>query len=248
MTTALLPLAVHEFIWGRSPEDLFQMGGPVMWPLLIGSVLAIAIVVERLIVFASVGAVPQKLGARAAEALEAGDETGARQLLEGKRHPAAKVLARQLKLKDRPRDERAQIIQREGGLVIERLEKRLSPLLLIAQSAPLLGLLGTVSGLVSSFWKLEQINGPVEPSDLAAGIWAALLTTVFGLVVGIPASVGWHLLQDRADAFARHLGFAVTRLEEAIGSDTEGDDKTEDRPATSAAETVEDPFAQAATS
>ncbi|MEO0662513.1 MAG: MotA/TolQ/ExbB proton channel family protein, partial [Planctomycetota bacterium] len=52
-------------------------------------------------------------------------------------------------------------------------------------------------------------------SDLAAGIWAALLTTVFGLVVGIPASAAAHLLSDRVSGFARHLGFGVTQLEEA---------------------------------
>ncbi len=128
----------------------------------------------------------------------------------------ARVIRTQVDLAARPTEERAQLVQREGGLLLERLEARLSPLLLVAQAAPLLGLLGTVSGLVGSFWKLEQISGPVQPSDLAAGIWAALLTTVFGLIVGIPASAGWHLLQDRADGFARHMGFAVTEVEDGI--------------------------------
>lgn len=238
MTIPPLPLAVHEFIWGRSPEDLFLMGGPVMWPLLAGSVFAIAIILERLVVFARIGRVPQRLAEDAATLVEGGDAAGAEAKLGASRHPVARVLARQVARRDRPRDERAEIVRREGGLLLERLERRLSPLLLVAQSAPLLGLLGTVSGLVSSFWKLEQINGPVEPSDLAAGIWAALLTTVFGLIVGIPASVAWHLLQDRADAFARHLGFAVTRVEEALGGQAEAPEESAPTPNTEAAPAV----------
>ncbi|MEM8710151.1 MAG: MotA/TolQ/ExbB proton channel family protein [Planctomycetota bacterium] len=210
------PLAVHELIWGHSIQDLFQMGGPVMLPLLICSVLAVAIIFERLVLFGRIGGVPKKMVRRVADAVREGRDGEAEAILTKAKHPVAKVLHTQLANRARPAEQRAQLVQREGGLLIERLEARLSPLLLIAQAAPLLGLLGTVSGLVGSFWKLEQINGPVEPSDLASGIWAALLTTVFGLVVGIPASAAWHLLQDRADGFARHLGFAVTDLEEGI--------------------------------
>ncbi len=203
-------------MWGHSLEDLFLMGGPVMWPLLACSVLATAIIFERLLIFARFGRVPRKLAAAVAGAVAEGRDDEARAALQKSSHPMARVFRVQTDMVDRPVDERVPLVQREGGLLLERLEARLSPLLLIAQAAPLLGLLGTVSGLVGSFWKLEQISGPVEPSDLAAGIWAALLTTVFGLVVGIPASAAWHLLQDRADGFARHMGFAVTEIEEGI--------------------------------
>ncbi|QDV10146.1 Biopolymer transport protein ExbB [Planctomycetes bacterium Poly30] len=210
------PLAVHEFIWGHSIEDLFLMGGAVMWPLLLCSVIATAIIFERLLVFARFGRVPRKLAATVADAMALRMPGEAAAAIQKSGHPMAEVLRVQVGLADRPIDERTPLVQREGGLLLERLEARLSPLLLVAQAAPLLGLLGTVSGLVGSFWKLEQLNGPVQPSDLAAGIWAALLTTVFGLIVGIPASAAWHLLQDRADGFARHMGFAVTEVEEGI--------------------------------
>lgn len=214
--TVHLPFALHEMIWGHSPSDLFLMGGPVMWPLLACSVLAIAIILERAMVFLRVRAVPKGLAENAAAAYAGGSAAEAQAILRGSRHPVARVLERQIDLADADRTMRAESVRRDGGVLLERLEARLSPLLLVSQIAPLLGLLGTVSGLVGSFWKLEQINGPVEPSDLAAGIWAALLTTVFGLIVAIPASAAWHLLQDRADAVARHMGFAVTRLEEAL--------------------------------
>ncbi|MEL6427709.1 MAG: MotA/TolQ/ExbB proton channel family protein [Planctomycetota bacterium] len=206
---------LHDVIWGQSLPELFRMGGPVMWPILVCSVLALAIIAERCLVFLFIGRVPRRLATKAAEHVAHGRASEARALLGRSRHPAARVFERQVELAGRSGAPREEILQREGGLLIERLEARLSPLQLIAQIAPLLGLLGTVSGLVESFWDLEQISGPVEPSDLAAGIWAALLTTVFGLVVGIPASAAAHLLSDRVSGFARHLGFGVTQLEEA---------------------------------
>jgi biopolymer transport protein ExbB len=233
---AATPLALHEFMWGHSLEDLFLMGGPVMWPLLVCSVLATAIIFERLMVFARFGRVPRKLAASVAASVTEGRDADTDAALKKSSHPMARVFRLQADMVDRPTDERVQLVQREGGLLLERLEARLSPLLLISQAAPLLGLLGTVSGLVGSFWKLEQISGPVEPSDLAAGIWAALLTTVFGLVVGIPASAAWHLLQDRADGFARQMGFAVTEIEEGIARRRLGPASIESPPIQSAPE------------
>ncbi|MEM6572293.1 MAG: MotA/TolQ/ExbB proton channel family protein, partial [Planctomycetota bacterium] len=149
-------------------------------------------------------------------AIERKDLDAARARTGESRDLSAAVLRTQLDLADADEDVRREAVQREGGLAIERLERRLSPLALVAQISPLLGLLGTVSGLVASFWQLEQASGPVQPSDLAAGIWAALLTTVFGLIVGIPASAASHLFQDRVDAFARRLGFTITRVEGAL--------------------------------
>ncbi|MEM9381324.1 MAG: MotA/TolQ/ExbB proton channel family protein [Planctomycetota bacterium] len=209
-------LAVHDVIWGHSFPELFRMGGPVMWPILACSVVAVAIIVERAVVFARVRGLPPALEDDVVAAIERQDIDAARSLCDDSRDLSAAVLETQLGLVDADEDVRREAVQREGGLAIERLERRLSPLALVAQISPLLGLLGTVSGLVASFWQLEQADGPVQPSDLAAGIWAALLTTVFGLIVGIPSSAASHLLQDRVDAFARRLGFTVTRVEGAL--------------------------------
>ena len=77
----LPPLAVHELIWGHSIQDLFQMGGPVMLPLLLCSVLAVAIIFERLVVFGRIGGVPKKMVAKVAAALREGRDGDADQLL-----------------------------------------------------------------------------------------------------------------------------------------------------------------------
>ncbi|MEM6672434.1 MAG: MotA/TolQ/ExbB proton channel family protein [Planctomycetota bacterium] len=223
-------LALHDVFWGRSLPELFEMGGPVMWPILACSVVAVAIIVERTIVFIRMGSVSNALEDVVVATLERGDFDGAKALCVDDRDPLGRIVAHQIELADSPEEVRREALQLEGGLVLEQMERRLSPLVLVAQISPLLGLLGTVSGLVASFWELEQITGPVEPSDLAAGIWAALMTTVFGLLVGIPASAASHLFQDRVDAFARRMGFTVTRIEGALWRASVSDEAAPTRP------------------
>ena len=202
-------------IWGHTLLELFAMGGPVMWPLLLCSVVALAIVVERAIVIGRVRGMEAELVEDVAGRLGRGDRAGAAARCNGRSHPVAALARAFVSYVDVSREVREEVLQREGGLQLEALETRLSPLRLVAQVAPVLGLLGTVVGLVGAFWQLEQATGPVEPKDLAAGIWSALLTTVFGLSIAIPASAAHHLLQDRVDAIGRGMAFAVARLDEA---------------------------------
>ncbi len=77
---------------------------------------------------------------------------------------------------------------------ITKLEKGLSILATISGVAPLLGFLGTVTGMISAFMRIEDLQGAANPSDLAGGIWEALLTTAFGLVVGIIAYTFYNYL------------------------------------------------------
>ena len=87
----------------------------------------------------------------------------------------------------------------------------------IAHIAPLLGLIGTVTGLVSAFHQIERLGGSVQPSDLAGGIWSAMLTTVFGLVVAIPCMAAYHGFESWADRIARRMQFVVSELDEFFG-------------------------------
>jgi biopolymer transport protein ExbB len=78
-------------------------------------------------------------------------------------------------------------IENAGRQEVSKLEKGLSILATVAGVAPLLGFLGTVTGMIQAFMRIEDLAGAANPSDLAGGIWEALLTTAFGLIVGIPA-------------------------------------------------------------
>jgi biopolymer transport protein ExbB len=85
---------------------------------------------------------------------------------------------------------------------------------MIAHVAPLLGLLGTVTGLVSAFHQIELKAGQVQPGDLASGIWEALITTVFGLVIAIPCMTAYHVLDHRAGAVALQMQWLAAYLDE----------------------------------
>lgn len=103
-------------------------------------------------------------------------------------------------------------LTRRGNLEFTRMNAWIRVLELIAMISPLLGLLGTVTGMIQSFQELELAQGAANASVLAGGIWQALLTTAAGLLVAIPAAVGASLLSGRAEAGAQSIENAVGRL------------------------------------
>lgn len=100
--------------------------------------------------------------------------------------------------------------------MLTELERGLKPLSAIAQISPLLGLLGTVYGLVGAFYAIEQTGGQVQVSDMAGGIWEALLTTVAGLVVGIPVLLAHQYFQARVERTANRMSCIVSELDEML--------------------------------
>jgi len=88
-------------------------------------------------------------------------------------------------------------------------ERRLTGLSVVAQVAPLLGLLGTVTGMIAAFQRIADLQGQVNPSDLAGGIWEALITTAAGLTVAIPALVGYLYFRQRSQRWENYLRSAV---------------------------------------
>jgi biopolymer transport protein ExbB len=126
--------------------------------------------------------------------------------------PVASVLATLMRTLDRPRDEREQIVIVAGNREIRQMERGLRGIAVIARIAPLLGLLGTVVGLVEAFLAVSTMQGPPDPSVLASGIWQALLTTVAGLLVAIPAILSHEWLQSRVDEVALQMQEALTEV------------------------------------
>jgi biopolymer transport protein ExbB len=103
------------------------------------------------------------------------------------RTPAANIIRKGLKKSKLGHERVKEAIQNVGKQEIAKLEKGLSVLATISGVAPLLGFLGTVTGMISAFMRIEDLQGAANPSDLAGGIWEALITTAFGLAVGIIA-------------------------------------------------------------
>lgn len=200
-------------MWDQSFESLFQRGGPVMWPLLGLSILTAAVLVDRLIAFLLSGSNLRGLCTRIGPLARTGRWDEVRQQLHV-RSPLDQIVGIYLDHLSAPREIRDDIVRREGMILLDQLGKRVHWLTAIGQISPMLGLLGTVTGLVAAFHQVEVQGGQVQPADLAAGIWEALLTTVFGLVVAIPALAGRHIFQQRLDAQAQNFALLVTYLDE----------------------------------
>ncbi len=188
-----------------------------MWVLLGCSVLSVAIIAERCVVYLRYGLSPDRWLDGFLADLRAGRTGEALRRARAGRHPVALVAAAFLERLSQPEAIRKEAVARVGSLALEKVEARLRILAAIAHLSPLLGLLGTVTGMVVAFSQIEALQGTVKPSDLAGGIWEALLTTVFGLVVAIPAMAAFHAFESHADKIARRMELAVGSIEEALG-------------------------------
>ncbi len=207
-------------LWDHSLADLVLKGGPIMWPLLLCSIVALALILDRAIAHLRMRVDYPKFVRELAARVTGGELDDARELCNSQRGPIAATAGAYLDTVDLDDDARGSVVAREGALALEGAERRLRGLSTIAHLATLLGLLGTVAGLVGAFHQIELAGGQVQPSDLASGIWEALLTTVFGLTIAIPCLAAFHSLESRADQMARRMGFIVSYLDQWLGKHT----------------------------
>lgn len=187
--------------------DLLRLGGPVAAILVGLSVFSLAVILAKLWQF---GGVRDAEAAHAALALyRAGRGSDALDAARGAAHPAAQALAVALEGRRRGVPDalaRAEA-ERVGAEAVEALRDWLRPLEVIATLAPLLGLFGTVLGMIAAFARLEAAGARVDPSILSGGIWEALLTTAIGLAVAMPtvAALNWFERKvERADFALAH--------------------------------------------
>lgn len=196
--------------------SILQQGGPVMYVILVMSVLAVAISLAKLWQFFQAGF--RRHGRLVQEGIDkalAGDVRGARAILDDCPSPVARVASVTLKLMASEGVDAATAgveIQRVGTAQIRNLESWLRGLTAIAHLSPLLGLLGTIFGMIEAFQQIEQAGKHVSPALLAGGIWEALLTTAFGLAVAIPATGAFFLLEGEVDNIRAAMKDAVALL------------------------------------
>jgi biopolymer transport protein ExbB len=193
--------------------DLVVTAGWLMAPIGLCSVVATAVFLKKLSDFRALRLRDWAWLSAVLADVEAGAGARAQADLQKTPNPAAGVLAEVLAvLADRPSRVEAEA-RRAGSQAVQGLEAYLALLAFIAQAAPLLGLLGTVVGMVELFLGLEGAGlRDVDTSLLSAGIWKALLTTAAGLGVAVPTLAGHAYLASRVDTFRLALLDAVERL------------------------------------
>ncbi len=169
-------------------------GGWLMLPIFLASIIAIAIIIDRyLVIRKSKSNVPTFM-LKIRTFLKKQDIAGAIHFCNEDKSPAANIVKKGLKKHNLGRERVKEILENAGRQEVNKLEKGLSVLATISGVAPLLGFLGTVTGMISAFIKIENLQGAANPSDLAGGIWEALLTTAFGLAVGIVSFIFYNYL------------------------------------------------------
>lgn len=204
--------------------ELLALGGPVMYVLLAMSVLATALILVKLMQFAVSGMRRVRFVEPVFERLDEHDYEGAESVLAGKRNPVARVMVAGLRAArsgHKPADVDAEI-SRVGSAEIRNLESYLRGLSAIGHLSPLLGLLGTVFGMIQAFIQVQDAGSRVDPSMLAGGIWEALLTTAFGLTIAIPVMAAFYFLEGEVDRLRARMKDASTRLMIRFGMSPSG--------------------------
>jgi biopolymer transport protein ExbB len=169
--------------------DMMWRGGLVMWPILLCSVVGVYVVVERLFVLRRAQMDAGQFLLKLKSIYRHGDTNAVLSYCSQKDAPIANIVRRGI-LKHGQGDAKVrEAVENAGREEVFHLERGLSILASVGGVAPMLGFLGTVTGMIAAFQVIEQANGIVNPASLAGGIWEALLTTAFGLIVGIPALV-----------------------------------------------------------
>ena len=200
--------------WGKPLGELFEQGGIVMYPLLVCSIVAVSVVIDRLIVLLLNRNNYAKFISQLESKLTHSDIASCRNWLPALSSPLAYVAECHLQPAELDQQTREEIVNRVASEQIARLETRINWLSIIGTLAPMIGLLGTVIGLVEAFYLIEQQGGQVQPGDLASGIWTALLTTVFGLIVALPTLAVYHFLDNKIAATTLRMTWVSSRINE----------------------------------
>ncbi len=171
---------------------LLLKGGWMLLFILIASVIALAIIVERYVTYKKIKENSKTFTSDVYEFIQRGDIPGTVKICETSNSHLANVVLSGLKKINLSHERISESIENAGKKEVFNLEKGLSTLATISGVAPLLGFLGTVTGMIQAFMQIQELQGVVNPSDLAGGIWEALITTAFGLAVGIIALAAYN--------------------------------------------------------
>ncbi len=187
----------------------FHKGGPMMWPLLAVSIIVVAMVFERLYHYHKVSINTPEFLKKIRVALQARKIKEAITMCENYKGPIASIMKSGLLKAGKHREEIETAIAASGGVEMSRLERGLTGLATCASVAPLLGFLGTVTGMIKAFEAIAA-HGLNNPALVAVGISEALITTATGLMIGIPALTFFNYFNSRVSKL-------VLEMEESSG-------------------------------
>ncbi|MGI6495143.1 MAG: MotA/TolQ/ExbB proton channel family protein [Kiritimatiellia bacterium] len=196
----------------NSIMTLFLSGGPLMWPILACSLAFGTFFLERLVAMRRAAVFPSALRAKLLAAVREGGAAAALRACEGETAPYAVMARACLERADAGGFEMNAGLEEGGARVLGDLRRGARPLAIVGDIAPLLGLMGTVTGMIKAFDVVAKAGALGRTELLAAGISEALLTTAFGLLVAVPSILSYHYFRSRADSLAREMEDACLEL------------------------------------
>ena len=196
---------------------IIQAAGWPIWPLLLASIIALALIIERLYTLRMSNVLPIGLLQSVLATLRQGGYDAARLQALEESSPLGRVLAAGIRNQNASREIMREAIEESGRMVYHQLERYLTTLGTIASIAPLLGLLGTLVGMIEIFG--SQAPGSGSPEQLAHGISIALYNTAFGLLIAIPALIFWRHFRALVDGYVVDMEQQAVKLVEVIHGD-----------------------------
>lgn len=201
--------------------EMIQKGGPMMYLIILSSILAFGVVIDRIYNLYKARIDADKFMDGITAILKRNKIIESIEMCNNTPGPIAHIVKAGILKHDRSKPEIKEAVEEAAQLEIPRLEKHLPILATIAHITPLLGLLGTVTGMIRSFQVIQMkalALAPVNPGDLAGGIWEALLATVAGLAVAIPTYVAYNYLTSQIDNLVYDMERSATDLVNLLSS------------------------------
>jgi biopolymer transport protein ExbB len=189
--------------------ELFAKGGPVVWILAAYSSIGLAIVLERNILFLRLRQLPRTWWSCLDRLL---DQPDANHQVVDLKGPEARIIQSVVQANNDGVNDLQGVGQRIRAQEIQRMEFGLRTLGILGNTAPLLGLLGTITGMIKAFMVIEQAGGKVDAQALAGGIWEAMITTGIGLAVAIPLLILLHFLEGGVERRAQRMNQCLSLL------------------------------------
>ncbi len=189
-----------------------QSAGPVMWLILGGGLIALIVFLERLFHLHRAQIQIDDFINGITTNLKHGNDLEAITICDQTPGPAAQLVRTAIINSREKKEDLLKAVQMAGIQEIPRLERHTNLLITLAQVLPMLGLLGTVIGLLNMLVMMQQGSPIAELSDLTGGLWSALLTTAAGLITGIPAYAGYHFLISRVESIALDMEQATGEI------------------------------------
>jgi len=178
-----------------------------MIPLLLLSLAAVYIFFERWFTIKKASQTPEEFKAKIRDRVIQGDLSGAKLLCKETDSPIARMIEKGLTRIGSPLKNIETSIENTGKIEIYRLEKNLNLLATISGAAPMIGFLGTVTGMIQAFIAIAQEEGNVSPKLLSSGIYEAMITTAAGLFVGIVAYLGYNFIVSRVEKIIHQMEY-----------------------------------------